>query len=230
MAQAGHAQLTLGLFDSASPYTLSLGGDSTQMPTGETAAAEETDPPAALPVTYRLHGERGLATSWRGRAADNLPGHPAAAGDRAGGQGGLGRGAGAPRAVHGLWRVRARQRPLPAARRGVPARLGRARPGAGAAGLAGGADGARPLDPICPLHAGVPDPRHLGGAAADGFRRRPGPRARLRHGPVPGPGSRGHRRRHAGSPASRPSRSPHRSPGSCSRTPASARRTSPAPG
>ena len=72
MAQAGHAQLTLGLFDTASPYTLSLGGHSTQMPTGETAAAEETDPPAACAVTYRLAGERGLAPSWRGRAADNL--------------------------------------------------------------------------------------------------------------------------------------------------------------
>ena len=195
MAQAGHAQLTLGLFDNASPYTLSLGSHSADVPRDETASArgDRSASGRHLPARRRARPRAELARP----SSRQHPGRPAAAGDRAGGQGGLGRGAGAPRAVHGLWRVRARQRPVPAARRGVPARLGRARPGAGAAGLAGGADGARPLDPICPLHAGVPDPRHLGGAAADGFRRRPGPRARLRHGPVPGPGSRGHRRRHA---------------------------------
>ena len=38
------------------------------MPREETASLEETDPPAA--VTYRLAGERGLATSWRGAAAN----------------------------------------------------------------------------------------------------------------------------------------------------------------
>ena len=70
MAQAGHAQLTLGLFDNASPYTLSLGSHSADVPREETASLEETDPPAA--VTYRLAGERGLAPTWRGRAADNI--------------------------------------------------------------------------------------------------------------------------------------------------------------
>ena len=149
-------------------------------------------------VTYRLAGERGLAPSWRGRAADESPGRSGCCG-RSSRRAGRPR----PRSRRTSRGSRASARPSsPTPSSGgpgeeLPARLGRARPGAGAAGLAGGADGARPLDPICPLHARVPDPRHLGGAAADGFRRRPGPRARLRHGPVPGPGSRGHRRRHA---------------------------------
>ena len=145
MAQAGHAQLTLGLFDDASPYTLSLGGDLTQMPTGETAAAEETDPPAALPVTYRLHGERSLAASWRGRAAANFQAIRLLQAIEQ-----EGRAASAEEQGH-LRGSRALARPsspitCSGARAKVPDRLGRARPGAGAAGLAGAADGARPLD------------------------------------------------------------------------------------
>jgi N12 class adenine-specific DNA methylase len=72
MAQASHAQLTLGLFDTASPYTLSLDGQPIHVPTGKSMDAEETDPAAPAAATFRLAGERGLAPSWRGRATGNL--------------------------------------------------------------------------------------------------------------------------------------------------------------
>ena len=71
MAQAGHAQLTLGLFDNASPYTLSLGSHSAEC--RGTRRQRRGDRSAGGPaVTYRLAGERGLAPTWRGRAADNI--------------------------------------------------------------------------------------------------------------------------------------------------------------
>ena len=73
MAHAGYEQLTLGLFDTASAYSLSLGGSA---PTARAAEPEPVPvpalPPAAVPVTWRLAGERALAKGWRARAADNL--------------------------------------------------------------------------------------------------------------------------------------------------------------
>ncbi|MFZ1427664.1 MAG: DEAD/DEAH box helicase family protein, partial [Geminicoccaceae bacterium] len=69
MAHAGYEQLTLGLFDTASPYSLSLGGGEAAPPV---AALESTSEPEPQLVTWRLAGERDLAKGWRARAADNL--------------------------------------------------------------------------------------------------------------------------------------------------------------
>jgi len=71
MAHAGYEQLTLGLFDTASPYSLSLGGSAPAVRAAEPVAVPAL-PPAPVPVTWRLAGERTLAKGWRGRAADNL--------------------------------------------------------------------------------------------------------------------------------------------------------------
>mgnify|MGYP000252249813 CR=1 FL=1 len=71
MAHAGYEQLTLGLFDTASPFSLSLGGSAPGTAVPEAAPAPEL-PPAPVPVTWRLAGDRALAKGWRGRAADNL--------------------------------------------------------------------------------------------------------------------------------------------------------------
>ena len=65
------SQLTLGLFDTASPFSLSLGGSAPGTAVHEAAPAPEL-PPAPVPVTWRLAGDRALAPGWRGRAADNL--------------------------------------------------------------------------------------------------------------------------------------------------------------
>ena len=72
MAHAGYEQLTLGFLDTASPYTLSLGGSSPLPLVAEPETAAAPEPPVPTAVTWRLAGERALAPSWRARAAENL--------------------------------------------------------------------------------------------------------------------------------------------------------------
>ena len=72
MAHAGYEQLTLGFLDTASPYTLSLGGSSPLPLVAEPETAAAPEPPVPAAVTWRLAGERALAPSWKARAAENL--------------------------------------------------------------------------------------------------------------------------------------------------------------
>ena len=70
MAHAGYEQLTLGLFDTASPYSLSLGGSAPAARAAEPVAVPEL-PPVVPGVEEEQ--EQGIAVDWPTQVVQPVP-------------------------------------------------------------------------------------------------------------------------------------------------------------